>query len=135
VNYWLVKTEPETFSWDDLVTKGREHWDGVRNYQARNNLKAMLEGDQVLVYHSGQQRAVVGVARVVRGFYPDPTTDDERWVAVDLEPLRSLERNVGLAELRANPALQELLLLRHTRLSVMPVPGSAFEEILKMAAS
>jgi predicted RNA-binding protein with PUA-like domain len=135
VNYWLVKTEPETFSWDDLVTKGREHWDGVRNYQARNNLKAMLEGDQVLVYHSGLQRAVVGVARVVRGFYPDPTTDDERWVAVDLEPLRSLERNVGLAELRANPALQELLLLRHTRLSVMPVPGSAFEEILKMAAS
>jgi predicted RNA-binding protein with PUA-like domain len=135
VNYWLVKTEPETFSWDDLVTKGREHWDGVRNYQARNNLKAMLEGDQVLVYHSGLQRAVVGVARVVRGFYPDPTTDDERWVAVDLEPLRSLERNVRLAELRANPALQELLLLRHTRLSVMPVPGSAFEEILKMAAS
>lgn len=135
MNYWLVKTEPETFSWDDLVAKGRDHWDGVRNYQARNNLKEMLEGDSVLVYHSGQQRAVVGVARVVRRFYQDPTTDDERWVAVDLEPLRPLERSVELSELRANSVLQQLPLLRHTRLSVMPVREKDFEEILKMAAS
>ena len=133
MKHWLVKTEPETFSWNDLMQKGLDHWDGVRNYQARNNLKDMRSGDLVLVYHSGTGKEVVGIARVVREYYPDPTTDDDRWVAVDLKPLRSLEHPVGLGELKADPRLKGLPLLRHTRLSVMPLDKQEFDLIVEMA--
>jgi predicted RNA-binding protein with PUA-like domain len=133
--HWLVKTEPETFAWETLVRDGRACWDGVRNFTARNHLRAMRAGDTVLVYHSGDARAVVGIARVSREAYPDPTTDDERWTAVDVVPVRPLPRPVALAEIRAERALSALPLLRQPRLSVMPLPASAARRILALARS
>lgn len=135
MNYWLVKTEPEAFSWERFVKEGRAVWDGVRNYQARNNLKAMKEGDQVLFYHSVKQLAVVGLARVSREAYPDPTVpDDPRWFVVELEPELAFSRPVTLAQLKSEPMLQQLLLIRQSRLSVMPVKPDEFELILAIGA-
>ena len=119
MNYWLVKSEPGAYSWDDLVSLGRDHWDGVRNYQARNNLKLMKEGDEVLFYHSVNGKEVVGIAQVVREYYQDPTTDDDRWVVVDLVPLRKLNKPVSLEQIKADDRLSEFALLRNSRLSVM----------------
>ncbi len=133
MNHWLVKSEPSAYSWDDLVRDGRTHWDGVRNYQARNNLAAMREGDEVLFYHSVGDREVVGLARVAREAYPDPTTDDERWLVVDLVPLRALERPVSLAEVKAHPKLGDIALVRQSRLSVMPLARTEFTTIVAMA--
>ncbi len=116
---WLVKSEPYKYSWDDFVRDRSTCWDGVRNYAARNHLQNMRAGDLVLFYHSGEGREIVGVARVTREAYPDPTTDDERWVAVDLEPVAPLERPVGLDEIRRDPALADIPLVRQPRLSVM----------------
>lgn len=130
MNYWLVKTEPGTYSWDDFVKLGRDRWDGVRNYQARNNLKAMKVGDEVLFYHSVNQKEVVGVARVVRAHYPDPTTDDDRWVVVDMEPVQKLAKPVTLAQIKADDRLEGLALIRNSRLSVMPVKKEHFDIIL-----
>ncbi len=130
---WLVKTEPETFAWGTLVRDGRACWDGVRSFSARNHLRAMRSGDSVLVYHSGAERAVVGLARVLREAYPDPTSDDERWSAIDLVPLRALRRPVALAEIKAEAAFQALPLVRQPRLSVMPVPRVAFERIVALS--
>jgi predicted RNA-binding protein with PUA-like domain len=130
---WLVKTEPETYSFERMVRERRACWDGVRNFSARNALRAMRAGDRVLVYHSGERREVVGTARVVRESYPDPTADDPRWVAVDLAPERSLARPVALAEIRADAALGGIALLRQSRLSVMPLPRAAFERILALS--
>lgn len=132
MNYWLVKTEPETYAWDDFVAKGSDHWDGVRNYAARNHLKAMQKGDQVMVYHSGKAREIVGLAEVVREHYPDPTTDDDRWVAVDLSPLRPLQNPIKLGQIKALAALQQMPLVRLPRLSVMPVSAEEFELIMQM---
>lgn len=133
MNYWLVKSEPETYSWSRLVSEGRVVWDGVRNYQARNNLQAMKEGDQVLFYHSVTDKAVVGLARVVREAYPDPTIpDDPRWVVVELEPEIAFTRPVPLAQLKAEPMLQTMLLVRHSRLSVMPLKPEEFELVLAL---
>ncbi len=129
---WLVKSEPYKYAWEDLVRDGSTYWDGVRNYAARNHLREMRPGDLVLFYHSGEGKEVVGVARVTRDAYPDPTTDDERWLAVDLEPVTPLERPVGLDEIRADPVLTQLPLVRQPRLSVMPVPREAFQRILKL---
>jgi predicted RNA-binding protein with PUA-like domain len=129
---WLVKTEPSTYAWEDLVSEGRTRWDGVRNFAARNHLAAMRSGDLVFVYHSGDAKAVVGVARVARESYPDPTAREEGWLAVDLEPLRPLSRPVPLAEIKAEASLREIPLVRQSRLSVMPLPGSAFERILAL---
>jgi len=129
-SYWLVKSEPDKYSWDDLVRDGSTYWDGVRNAQARNNLKAMAKGDLVLYYHSNEGREVVGVARVTRTAYQDPTTEDERWVVVDLEPVKPLSRAVTLAEVKANPRLAKVPLVTHSRLSVMPVEAPAFNRIL-----
>jgi predicted RNA-binding protein with PUA-like domain len=131
--HWLVKTEPETFAWETLVRDGRACWDGVRNFTARNHLRAMRAGDTVLVYHSGDARAVVGIARVAREAYPDPTTDDDRWSAVDVVPVRPLPRPVALAEIKAERALQALPLVRQPRLSVMPLPPSAARRIVALA--
>lgn len=129
-NYWLVKSEPFKYSWDDFTKDGSTYWDGVRNYQARNNLKAMRQSDLVLYYHSNEGLAVVGTAKVVKEFYQDPTTDDERWVVVDLEPVQAFENPVTLADIKADERLQEMALIRQSRLSVMPVSQEEFDVIV-----
>lgn len=130
--HWLVKSEPGTYAWDDLVRDGSTYWDGVRNAQARNHLKAMRRGDRVLYYHSGEGKEVVGVARVTREHYPDPTSDDERWVVVDLAPVKPLAEPVSLKRIKDDPALAGIPLVRQARLSVMPLPKKAFDRILKL---
>jgi predicted RNA-binding protein with PUA-like domain len=132
---WLVKTEPSTYAWTDLVREGGTRWDGVRNALARNHLAAMRKGDHALVYHSGDERAVMGIARVTRSAYPDPTADDPRWLAVDLEPLRPLAKPVSLATVKADARLANLALVRQSRLSVMPVDADAFARILAHGAT
>ena len=132
MNYWLVKSEPNTYSWDDLVKEGTTTWDGVRNYQARNNLKAMKKGDPVLYYHSNIGKEVVGVAKVIKEFYQDPTTDDDRWVVVDIEPVSKFKTPVTLADIKATKSLQKVPLVTHSRLSVMPVAKKDFDTIIKM---
>jgi predicted RNA-binding protein with PUA-like domain len=132
-SYWLVKQEPEDYSWDDLVRDGLTAWTGVRNFQARNNLRDMKAGDTVLFYHSGKEKSVVGIAEVAKAAYPDPTADDESWIAVDIKPLKRLAKAVTLADIGANPKLRDLLLLRQSRLSVMPVSKTEFDEIVKMS--
>ena len=133
MNFWLVKSEPGAYSWDDLVRLGRDHWDGVRNYQARNNMKLMKIGDEVLFYHSVNEKQVVGIAKVVKEFYQDPTTDDDRWVVVDLVPVRKLDKPVTLAQIKADDSLSDFALIRNSRLSVMPVDEDHYQTILKMS--
>lgn len=128
--YWLVKSEPSAYSWDDLVREGEDLWDGVRNHQARNNLNSMTRGDLVLFYHSVDARAVVGIARVTREGYPDPTTDDPRWLAVDLEPVRPLNKPVTLGQIKNDAALEDMALIRQSRLSVVPISRPEFQHIL-----
>jgi predicted RNA-binding protein with PUA-like domain len=130
--YWLVKSEPFKYSWDDLVKDGSTYWDGVRNAQARNNLQAMKQGDHVLYYHSNEGKEVVGVAQVTKTAYPDPTTDDERWVVVEVAPLQSLARAVTLAEIKADAKLAKIPLVTQSRLSVMPIPKPAFDRIVSL---
>jgi predicted RNA-binding protein with PUA-like domain len=131
-SYWLVKTEPGTYSWDDFLEEGKGVWDGVRNFQARNNMKAMRQGDLVLFYHSVTGKSVVGVAEVTKEAYPDPTTNDRRWVVVDLTPVSALTRPVELSEIKADEALADMVLARHSRLSVMPVRPAEFRRILAL---
>ena len=133
MNYWLIKSEPNTYSWDDFVNLGRDHWDGVRNYQARKNMKAMKVGDQALFYHSVNEKSVVGIAEVVREHYPDPTTDDERWCVVDFVPVRPLKRKVTLDEIKADDRFSEMVLVKNTRLSVQPVKAAEFDLIIGMS--
>lgn len=135
VRYWLVKSEPEVFSWADLQRDGRTCWDGVRNFQARNYLRAMAFGDEVLFYHSQGPREVVGVAIVCRTAYPDPTATDGDWSAVDLKPLRPLSRAVKLSQVREDALLQKVGLVRQGRLSVMPLTAAEFQRILGLGAS
>ncbi len=130
--YWLVKSEPSAYSWDDLVREGEDLWDGVRNHQARNNLNSMKLGDLILFYHSVDAREVVGIARVTREGYPDPTTDDPRWVAVDLEPVRPLNKPVTLGQIKNDAALEDVALIRQSRLSVVPLRRPEFQHILKL---
>lgn len=132
MKYWLVKSEPFKYSWDDLVKDGWTYWDGVRNYQARNNLKAMSKGDLVLYYHSNEGKEVVGVAKVIKEFYQDPTIDDDRWVVVDVEPVNKLNNPVTLSEIRNTKSLQKVPLITQSRLSVMPVSKKDFDTITKM---
>jgi predicted RNA-binding protein with PUA-like domain len=132
VKHWLVKTEPETFSWNDLVQKGQDHWDGVRNYQARNNLKEMRAGDLVLFYHSVTVKQVMGIARVVKEHYPDPTTDDDRWVVVDMVPEKSLKVPVGLEVIKQDERLENIALIKQSRLSVMPLKREEFDAIVQL---
>ncbi len=131
MGYWLVKSEPDAYSWERFLREGRAVWDGVRNYQARNNLKEMKENDLVLFYHSVSEKRVMGVARVVREHYPDPTTDDERWVVVDLLPVEPLENPVTLAHIKSDPRLENIALVRQGRLSVMPLKVEEFDAILE----
>jgi predicted RNA-binding protein with PUA-like domain len=130
--HWLVKSEPFKYSWSDLVKDGSTYWDGVRNYQARNNLREMRVGDYALYYHSNEGKEVVGVAKVTRSAYPDPTTDDDRWVVVDVAPVKPLKVPVTLAQIKADSELQKIPLVTHSRLSVMPLEKSAFERIVKL---
>jgi len=130
MSYWLVKSEPDKYSWEQLLKNGRTYWDGVRNYQARNNLQTMKKGDTVLFYHSNEGLAVVGIARVVKEAYPDPTTDDPRWVAVDLEPGEILKTPVSLRDMKKDKRLQNIALIKQGRLSVMPLTQEAFAVIV-----
>ena len=134
-NFWLVKQEPSAYSWDDFVADGRTSWTGVRNFTARNNLRAMQLGDAVLFYHSVTGKAVVGVAEVARPAYPDPTAKEGDWSAVDLVPKQALARPVTLDEIKQQPRLKEIALVRLSRLSVQPLTRAEFEEILRLARS
>jgi len=128
----MVKQEPETYSWDDFVRDGKTDWTGVRNYQARNNLREMKTGDQVLFYHSGKDKAVVGLAEVVVGPYPDPTANDSQWVAVDLKPVKAFSKPVPLPAIRYDKRLSGLPLIKQSQLSVMPLTGDEFEILVGM---
>lgn len=136
MNYWLIKSEPNTYSWDDLVKLGTDMWDGVRNYAARNNMRDMKVGDQALFYHSVNDKEVVGIAEVVKEHYQDPTAgDDDRWSVVDFKPVEKLPKPVTLAMVKDNPKLSQMELVNNTRLSVQKVKREEFDEILKMANS
>ncbi|UEG54631.1 EVE domain-containing protein [Mucilaginibacter daejeonensis] len=134
MNHWLVKSEPFKYSWEKFNQDGRTFWDGVRNYQARNNLKGMKEGDLVLYYHSNEGKAVVGVAKVVKEFYQDPTTDDANWVVVDLVPVESLKNPVTLEQIKADERLKDISLVRQGRLSVMPLKAEEFDRIIELGS-
>lgn len=131
--YWLVKSEPEVFSWDDLVKDKKTSWDGVRNYAARIHLKAMKKNDLVLFYHSNEGMDIVGIAKVTKEFYQDPTTTDTNWVTIDLKPQKKLKTPVSLAQIKAEKRLSNMALVRIGRLSVQPVTGDEWSLIMKMA--
>lgn len=130
--HWLVKQEPDSYPWEAFARDGRTAWEGVRNYQARNNLKGMQKGDPVLFYASGDSKAVIGIASVSRAAYPDPTADEPGWVAVELKAVKRLKREVALARIKAEGSLSGILLVRNSRLSVMPLPREAYERIVRM---
>ncbi|PTQ95770.1 putative RNA-binding protein with PUA-like domain [Mucilaginibacter yixingensis] len=134
MNHWLVKSEPHKYSWEKFNEDGRTFWDGVRNYQARNNLRDMREGDLVLFYHSNEGKEVVGVAKVVKESYQDPTTDDKNWVVVDLSPVETLKKTVTLEQIKADEQLQNISLVRQGRLSVMPLKQEEFDRILELGS-
>jgi predicted RNA-binding protein with PUA-like domain len=132
MNYWLVKSEPFKYSWEQFVQDGKTFWDGVRNYGARNNLKAMKKGDHVLFYHSNEGLAIVGIAEVLKEAYQDPTTIDSNWVAVDLKPIKAITKPVTLAQIKAEPTLRDMDLVRLSRLSVGRVKEREYKKILTM---
>ncbi len=133
--YWLVKSEPFKYSWDTFNKDGRTHWDGVRNYQARNNLREMKEGDLVLWYHSNEGKNVVGIAKVMKEAYQDPTTSDPNWVVVDLAPVQALDKPVSLEQIKAESSLKDIGLVRQGRLSVVGLKANEFDKILEMGSS
>lgn len=135
MNHWLVKQEPEKYPWEQLLRDKVTQWDGVRNFQARNNLRAMAKGDLVFFYRSVTQPAVMGVCKVVRTAYPDPTAVDGDWSAVDLRAVESLAHPVSLAAIKANPALANMALIRQSRLSVMPVSAEEWQEVLNLSST
>jgi predicted RNA-binding protein with PUA-like domain len=130
--HWLIKSEPDTYSFDQLVKDKKTRWDGVRNFTARNNLRAMKKGDLALFYHSNEGKEVVGVAEVVREHYPDPTADGKDFSAVDFAPVKAFAAPVTLAEIRATPKLADMVLLKQGRLSVSPVTKVEFDAVLAM---
>jgi predicted RNA-binding protein with PUA-like domain len=131
-NFWLVKQEPSSYSWSDFLDERETAWTGVRNYTARNNLRKMKTGDQVLFYHSGEEKAVVGIAKVIRAAYADPTAEEGDWSAVDLAPIKSLRLPITLRQIKNNPRLKQIPLIRQSRLSVMPLAKSEFHQIVEM---
>ncbi len=131
--YWLVKSEPDAFSWDQQVANRVEPWTGVRNHAAKNNLKAMQRGDQAFFYHSNIGKQIVGIVEVVREAYPDPTAESGDWVCVDMKAVRPLQRPISLAEIKADPQLADLPLIRQSRLSVMPIAKPYWEKICRMS--
>ncbi len=133
MNYWLVKSEPFKYSWEKFEKDKLTTWDGVRNYQARNNLREMQLGDQVLFYHSNEGKEIVGVAEVARESYQDPTTDDTNWLVVDLKPVKKLKKTVTLEQIKSNDLLSNIGLIRQGRLSVMKVEKMEFDTIIKLS--
>jgi len=133
MQHWLVKQEPADYSWANFVKDGRTAWTGVRNFQARNNLRAMKTGDWVLYYHSVSEKQVVGLARVAKEAYPDPTASEGDWSCVDLVPVKELKQPVALEAIKSDPKLKDLPLLRHTRLSVVPLTPDHFERLLELS--
>lgn len=133
MNYWLVKQEPESYSFATFQKEGKTDWTGVRNFTARNNLKEMKVGDKVFYYHSGDERAVVGLAKVSKAAFPDPTADEGSWVAVELEAGKALKNPVSLAAIKANKRLADMKLVKLSRLSVSPVTKEEWDEIMEMA--
>ncbi|HUH33403.1 MAG TPA: EVE domain-containing protein [Daejeonella sp.] len=134
MNHWLVKSEPHKYSWAKFNEDGRTFWDGVRNYQARNNLREMKVGDLVLFYHSNEGKEVVGIAKVVTEAYQDPTTNDKNWVVVDLEPVETLKQPVTLEQVKADDRLKDIGLVRQGRLSVMALKGEEFDRIIELGS-
>ena len=134
MNHWLVKSEPFKYSWEKFNKDGRTFWDGVRNYQARNNLREMKEGDLVLFYHSNEGKEVVGIAKVVKEFYQDPTTEDPNWVVVDLAPVETLKNPVTLEVIKADERLKNISLVKQGRLSVMSLNVEEFDRILELGS-
>ena len=133
--YWLVKQEPTAYSWDQFVADGKTDWTGVRNFQARNNLRSMKSGDQVLYYHSVNGKAVVGIAVVSREAFPDPTATNGDWSAVEIKPVRPVKPPVTLDQIKSDPALAQIPLLRQSRLSVMSLSKTEFEGVLGLAGA
>jgi predicted RNA-binding protein with PUA-like domain len=133
--YWLVKSEPSSYAWERLVKEGRAHWDGVRNHQAAANLKAMKLGDRAFFYHSNEGLAVVGIAEITKTAYPDPSDKTGKFVMVDLKPVTALKQPVTLAEIKAEPKLKDIALIRQSRLSVMPIEAAAWKLICKMGGT
>ena len=132
MQYWLIKSEPGTYSWDDLVRDGKTRWDGVRNFQARNNLRAMRPGDLALFYHSGEQRSIPGVARVATGAYPDPTAKEGDWSVVDVEVAYPLREPISLERIKSERALANMVVVKQSRLSVQPVRKDEFDTIVRI---
>lgn len=130
MNYWLVKQEPESYSFDDLIKDGATDWTGVRNFQARNNLRDMKMGDKVFYYHTGKEKSVVGTAEVSREAFPDPT--DEKWIAVEIKPLEKFAKTVSLEQIKGEKTLENIALIKQSRLSVVPLTKEEFETILKL---
>ncbi len=133
-SFWLVKQEPSSYSWSDFLAEGETSWTGVRNFSARNNLRQMRTGDKVLFYHSGEERAVIGIAKVTQTTYPDPTAKEGDWSTVDLATVKPLARPVTLREIKGNSRLKGIPLVRQSRLSVMPLSEPEFQEIVNMGA-
>ena len=131
--YWLLKSEPFKYSWDQLVKDKKTHWDGVRNYLARNHLKTMKKGDKLFFYHSNEGLEIVGIAKVVKEYYQDPTTPEPAWVVVDIAPVKKLKKAVTLNQVKGEKELQEMSLIKSMRLSVQPVREEEWNKILKMA--
>ena len=131
--YWLVKSEPSVYSWDQFVKDKQTFWSGVRNYAARINLRSMQKGDEVLYYHSNEGVEIIGIAKVVKEAYQDPTTDDERWVAVDLKPQKKIKKSVTLAQVKADERLKNMALVRLGRLSVQPVTEAEWKVVMELA--
>ena len=134
-NYWLVKSEPESCSWATFVKDGGTAWTGVRNFQARNNLRAMKPGDRVLFYHSGERKDVVGIAQVMKAAYPDPTAEEGDWSSVDLAPVEPLAPPVSLQTIKADRILKQMPLVKNSRLSVLPLNEKQFNRVLELAGS
>jgi predicted RNA-binding protein with PUA-like domain len=133
MNYWIVKQEPESYSWNDLVRDGRTSWTGVRNFQARNNLRLMKKGDPVLYYHSVSEKQIVGLARVAREAYADPTAEEGDWACVDLVPAKALARPVTLEAIKNDSAVKDIPLVKNSRLSVSPLNKAQFDRLMVMA--
>lgn len=131
MNYWLVKTEPSTYSWENLVKDKKTVWDGVRNFQARNHLKAMKKGDQVFIYHSMTEKSIIGTATISKESFPDP--QDQEWAAVEISAQKKLKNPVSLAQIKADKRLEDMVLVRASRLSVQPVSQKQYEIIMKLA--
>ena len=133
MQYWLIKSEPYKYSWDQLLEDKSTFWDGVRNYQARNNMKDMKVGDHCLYYHSNEGKEIVGVAEVIKEHYQDPTIDDDRWVAVDVKPIKTLSKPVTLAEIKSDTRLEQMALVRQGRLSVAPVTENEYNIVMELS--